>query len=412
MPWAVAAMAAAAPPAAAEPLGRPNDDADASWTSPPWGPHRLVPEAERWRRTREVHDKLRRRVDELEAALEAERRKRKEVEMQATTDVEKWRTAARLMEIDRDAFDKMAKTAVVDSMAKVNNHKWDCIEQVTDYEARIRALERTVEEERIAHNEELQRYAQLLHQTQDDCEARVQDVLRQRDEAVAAAKKRAEEAEEAAVAAQRRAEEEVHTNRQRETRHVADVRQMTGERVRGCEEHRRDEVEQLRQRTAQQRAEMEEKLDLNDQQKATALKEARRHLTAMEHDSKDWGEAYAVDFEMKAVHLREYQERQRAQNKAVASHHKALLDTEKTLHGRTMERTMGRLVRHMQMSDADTRGSETPTKDFLRTYPLPMPTARDGAPLSAREGGGVGFGGTLKHAGGVLVSDGVSGASD
>mmetsp|Transcript_4666 Transcript_4666/g.10959 ORF Transcript_4666/g.10959 Transcript_4666/m.10959 type:complete len:119 (-) Transcript_4666:85-441(-) len=92
----------------------------------------------------------------------------------------------------------------------------------------------------------------------------------------------------------------------------------------------------------------------------------------MEQEAKDWREAQEMDVGAQAARLREFKETQKAQNKAVAAHHKGLLDVEKELHGRTMERTMARVARHMRLGDGD-KVADAPTRDFLRCFPLPSP---------------------------------------
>mmetsp|Transcript_138987 Transcript_138987/g.387631 ORF Transcript_138987/g.387631 Transcript_138987/m.387631 type:complete len:173 (+) Transcript_138987:87-605(+) len=162
----------------------------------------------------------------------------------------------------------------------------------------------------------------------------------------------------------------------------------------------------------------EEKLHMNEQQRSATLKEAavrpvatrtschldsegevgeggreddeaNRHLAAMEQDTQQWCEALEVDASAKAARLKEFKDSQKVQNKAVGTHHKALLDLEKSLHGRTMGRTVGRVVRHVKLGDGDSRGPDTPTREYLRSFPL---TAR------AQEG-------SLKRVGGSLVAD-------
>mmetsp|Transcript_82486 Transcript_82486/g.256501 ORF Transcript_82486/g.256501 Transcript_82486/m.256501 type:complete len:551 (-) Transcript_82486:151-1803(-) len=163
--------------------------------SPPWTPHRLVPEAERWRRTQETHNRLRRAAEALEASRDAERRKRGELEISAASEVDSWKRTARQMEIERDTAERVARTTAEEALQKVHSSSWAHTQQAAEYEDRIRALEALLAEERRAHGEELQRHADLVRQAQEDADARVQEVRQQCDAAVAAAARRAEEAE-------------------------------------------------------------------------------------------------------------------------------------------------------------------------------------------------------------------------
>mmetsp|Transcript_82487 Transcript_82487/g.256510 ORF Transcript_82487/g.256510 Transcript_82487/m.256510 type:complete len:387 (-) Transcript_82487:432-1592(-) len=328
--------------------------------SPPWTPHRLVPEAERWRRTQETHNRLRRAAEALEASRDAERRKRGELEISAASEVDSWKRTARQMEIERDTAERVARTTAEEALQKVHSSSWAHTQQAAEYEDRIRALEALLAEERRAHGEELQRHADLVRQAQEDADARVQEVRQQCDAAVAAAARRAEEAEGEAEAARARAEEAVAATRRREDFRVLEVRHFAGHCVRESEEHRQAEVEQLRQRMNEHRQAMEEHKRGSERVKAEVLAAADGHLAAATREAEHWREVQEADLAMRGERLKDWRAGQKAQNTAVAAHHRGLLDMEKTLHGRTMERTMGRVARHMKLGSGL---AETPRLD-------------------------------------------------
>mmetsp|Transcript_47903 Transcript_47903/g.95282 ORF Transcript_47903/g.95282 Transcript_47903/m.95282 type:complete len:379 (-) Transcript_47903:86-1222(-) len=320
-------------------------------TNPPWSPHRHAPEAERWRGTQETIDSLRKTIETLEAERDAEKTKRRAVETQAALDADKWRKAVRQIEIERDAADRHAKDIAVNSMINVHDAKWIHTQDTTDHQDRIRSLERQLQEERSAHIEELQRHAKMVHGVQADADKRLEDMRQRCDLKVAAAVRLAREAEESAAAAQRRADEQVAHARKREELRVQEVRKMAEERVRETDEHRQKTVEILHKETTEQKQRIEEQLRAVEKQKSAATNSASRHCAALEREATKWRETQEADFEMKDARLREFKASQELQNRVVAQHHKTLLDAEKLAHGRTMERTMNRVMRQAKGAD-------------------------------------------------------------
>lgn len=370
--------------------------------TPPWSPHRNAPEAERWRGTQEATELLQKTIEKLEAERDAEKTKRQEVETQAALDADKWSKAVRQMEIDRDAADRHAKDMAVNSMINVHDAKWIHTQDVTDHQDRIQSLERLLQDERSAHTEELQRHAKMVHNVQADAEKRLEDMRQRCDLKVAAAVRLAREAEEVAATAQRRADEQVAHARKREELRVKEVRKLAEERVRETDEHKQKTVEILHKETTEQKQRMEERLRAVEKQKSAAMDSASRHCAALEQGATKWREAQEAEFEFKEGRLRDFKASQEAQNRAVTQHHKTLLDAEKLAHGRTMERTMNRVMRQAKGADGSLMRTVDPVVSeeavsvsarlaagrSLRSVDLPSPLA------SAGRGAAIGTGRT------------------
>jgi len=329
-------------------------------TSPPWSPHRQAPEHERWRGTQETIESLKKTIEKLEAERDAEKTKRQEVERQAALDADKWHTTVRQTEIERDVADRHAKDIAVNSMINVHDTKWLHTQDVTDHQDRIRLLEKQLEDERSAHTQELKRHAKMVQTVQADAEKKLEDMRQRCDLKVEAAVRLAREAEESAAAAQRRADEQVAEARKREELRVKEVRKLAEERVRETNEHRQKTVEMLHKETAEQKHRMELQLHAVEKQKNAAADSAKNHCVALEREAAKWRETQEVDFEFKEARLRDFKASQEAQNRVVAQHHKTLLDAEKLAHGRTMERTMNRVMRQVKCADGSLTRTANP----------------------------------------------------
>jgi len=132
-------------------------------------------------------------------------------------------------------------------------------------------------------------------------------------------------------------------------------------------------VEKMTQRQRQ----MEETLFLNGRQKSVALEEAKRHTSAIEQDAVEWKTMMEMQYARKEARLENWTENQRRQNESLEAYHKSILELEKGLHSRTMERTMHRVNRQIEYGDGGAGGRDTPTRQMLRDLP-PSPKAGSG----------------------------------
>lgn len=277
----------------------------------------VLPEAQQWHKS----------VRELAAAREADAQRRREDVADKDAEVERWRQTAATMQANRDDAEQKAREAELDATRLVNEIKWASVQQVTEYEDRISILEKLLEEERQARARELERQAALMKQIREEAEDRVREVERRCNASVAAANARAREAMELSEFERRRAAEEVKLARAREESRVSEIRQQTDAHIRNFEESKRFELEQMHYRVIGRQRAMEETLYANGRPKSEVLATARQHATAMEQDFKELRLAQATD---------------RALKEGRPGAQKALLDLEKTLHKRTMDRAMGR----------------------------------------------------------------------
>jgi len=105
---------------------------------------------------------------------------------------------------------------------------------------------------------------------------------------------------------------------------------------------------------------MEEALYTNGQEKEHAIEAAQRHLASMEQElqlSQDQREAL---YSQKEQRLRELQDTAKKNTEEMVKHHKELLDLERALHTRTMERTMDRVVQHLKLTEDGLPGLPAP----------------------------------------------------
>merc|ERR1719506_1946614 len=121
---------------------------------------------------------------------------------------------------------------------------------------------------------------------------------------------------------------------------------------------------------------------------------AKRHTSAVEQDAKEWKVMMEVELSRKEGRLEDWTTKQRQQNSLVEAHHKGLLELEKGLHNRTVERTMQRINRHLEYGDAGVNGRDTPTRQALSD----VSASPAGTGLQALTSGS-----PLKIAGGALV---------
>lgn len=302
---------------------------------------------------------------ELEAARDECERKRHDLVAEKDAEVEQLRNTIRHLEVERDEAEQRAQVAEVEAMRRVHDVQWEASQRYAEYDDEVSSLKNLLEEERGAHVADVERLREKVRHTQEDADTRVEETRRECEAAVKATVKRARDAEELAADTVRRAKGDVAETRKREEARVQEVRRMADSRVRECEEKKRCELEQMREMVVQLQRVAGDRVAAAERHKADALDEATRHVDALEQDLGRQRLMEETELARQRGRLDEWRAMQRRQNDTVASHHKGLVDIEKTLHGRTMERTMDRVVRHWKLEDGNVRGRHTPTRAAL-----------------------------------------------
>lgn len=309
-----------------------------------------------------------------------------------------WQNAAKDWERQIDVAGARGREAEVEAMRKVHEVSWAAVRQSTDYEERIKRLEEMVEEERVQHAEALKSHELLAKQAVDEAQELAKATELRYAKLLAHAEARSKDAEERAEGARKRAEDEVKEAKAREETRVQEIRKWADARVKECDDQKAFETQQMHSKSVQRQRQMEETLYLNGRQKSEALTEAKRHTSAVEQDALEWRAMMEIEFSRKEARIDEWTSKQRKQNEAMENQHKGLLELEKGLHGRTMERTMQRVTRHLEYGDAAANGRDTPTRQAFQNTPL-SPGATTGLPSLTN-------GSPLKLAGGALASGG------
>jgi len=330
--------------------------------------------------------------------LPNEAKKEAETAVQAAKDEAKhWADAAKDWERRYDDAEGRRREAEVEAMRKVHEASWGNVRQAAEYEERIKILEELVQEERAKHAEALENHRRLAEEAVDESRDLAKQTEQRYVRLLADANARATDAEERAEAARKRVEDEVRAAKAREDKRVQEMRSWADARVRECEDQKAFETRQMHEKVTQRQRLMEETLYLNGRQKSEALNEAKRHTSAVEQDSLEWKAMKEMEFSRKEARLEEWTSNQRRQNESLQTHHKGLLELEKALHNKTMERTMQRVNRHLEFGDAGTNGRETPTRQALNDLAQ-----------SDKNGGGLpgltAAGSPLKLAGGALTT--------
>jgi len=282
----------------------------------------FLPEAEQW------HQKVRERQFHSED-LECNRK-----EEAAAKDalVQCWHTTAKQAEADRDAESKRLRETQLDAMQQVHDEHWDSACRAAAYEDEISSLKHLIEEERSAHAHQLEQHLVLIGTIRDESEVRVRTAEQRCEALVAAADARAKEATELADLEKKRAAEEVNSARSREEYHIKEIRRQAEEQVRETEEYCRFRLEQMHESVIRRQRTMEETLQhgyagTRHWKNDAVLAEARRHTIETQRGREELLSANAADALFREGHPG-------AQD--------ALLDLEKKLYMRAMERTAAR----------------------------------------------------------------------
>jgi len=324
------------------------------------------------------------------------RREAEDTVQAAQAQAKYWCDQAKESERQLAEGDARRRDAEVESLRRGHETSWAAVKQATEYEERIKILEELVEEDRSRHEEALRNHEKLCQQAVDDAHRIAKETEERYVKLMASANARAKDAEERAEGARRRADDEVAAAKAREEARVQDIRRWADARVRECEDQKVFETQQMHEKVTQRQRQMEETLYLNGRQKSEALVECKRRTGAIEQEASEHKAMMEMEFARKEGRLDEWTSKQRRQNTTLETHHKAMLELEKGLHSRTMERTMQRINRQMEYGDAGSNGRDTPTRQVIRDVP---PSPKSGGGLQALTAPG----GALKLAGGSLA---------
>uniref|UniRef100_A0A7S4PUW0 Uncharacterized protein n=1 Tax=Alexandrium monilatum TaxID=311494 RepID=A0A7S4PUW0_9DINO len=235
----------------------------------------IVPEAQRWHQA----------VKDVEVARNTAEQLHREAVAHKDAEVDRWRKTCKTMQANRDVAEAKLQDVEVDALRKVNDIQWASVRQATEYEDRIRALEKLLEEERLEHARERERQEELAKKACAEAAARVEEAETRCQASIAAADARAREAVETMESAVRRSADEVARARTREEGNVALIRKQADERVRSIEEKLRQELHERHHEVVQRQRAMEESLYMHGRPKSEGLWEARQFAAAMDQES-------------------------------------------------------------------------------------------------------------------------------
>jgi len=289
---------------------------------------------------------------------------------------------------ERDEMESRMRDMEVETQRTIKNLEWASVQKATEYEDKIAMLEEIIAKEREDHQRDTQRHLQMAQQARDESEDRVRDLEQRHAQALAAAVARAQDAEERLEIALRRTDNELTVCRSREEDRVTETRNKAEARSRESEDQKRFELLQMRDHVAQRQKAMEETLVLNGRQKSEAVSEARRHAASLTTQMEEYLGACRSDQAIMDLRHTETLCKQKQYHDESMKQQKGLLDLERILHHKTMERTMARVLGFREGAESPTAGVHQNMLPRLPASPPASlaPTAGPGNPL-ARAGG-------------------------
>lgn len=330
-----------------------------------------LPEAERWRRA----------MKERAAAQAAQEELQKDAILRQASTLASLSASARQSEEMSELASRRAQDREVEAMRRINEIKWVSVQAETELEERIRSLEAFLDADRRARAEEALQHMELIRQLQEEAQARVLEAERRSVDAVAAADIRVQEAEDRAAAAVRRADQEIAAARIEAEDRVRTIRERADAQVRACKEQSRFELEQMHWTVVQRQRALEEGLYPNGRPSSEVFTQVRRHGAVIEQG-------------MKELHLaREAEMARKVQEPhAVAQHEASMLELEKALHARTLDRAAERVSSQL-------KGGDTGFQRFVTSSTAASPRGESAvrSPETA--------GSTLSRAGCALVTE-------
>jgi len=299
----------------------------------------MFPEAQQWKEQLEAMKAARLQEEHEQQAREA---------AQAQL-IKSWEIEVQQMKVERNEALRKAEEAEEHARRQVQDYHWATAKKLQEMEEKIRRLQSMLDEERTAQILERQRQTEQVAQVRREAAVELEEAEKRHRLELAAEQERVREAHDLVELVQKRAHEDVVAARAREERRIAEVRAAAESRARELEAKMRSEANMRDAHLLERQRLMEDALYANGREKAEAIDQAQRHLACMEQElqtSKDQADALYAE---KEARLKEFQETARKNTDEVVKHHKELLDLERALHNRSMERTMDRVVHHLKL---------------------------------------------------------------
>jgi hypothetical protein len=298
--------------------------------------------------------------------------------------------AYRVAHKERDEMEKRMRDMEVETQRTIKNLEWASVQKSTEYEDKIAMLEDIIAKEREDHRRDTQCHMDMQQQVRNEAELRVRELEAQHGQALEASVARAKDAEERLEIALRNTENELTVRRNREEVRVKETRDKAEARLREHEEQKRFELQQIHGHVANRQKAMEETLVLNGRQKSEAVSEARRHAAALTTQMEEYMGACSSEQAIMDLRCTETLLKQKQYHEESMNQQKGLVELERSLHHKTMERTMARVLGLREGADSPTAGVHQNMLARLPAAPPTSlaPTAGPGNPL-ARAGGSV-----------------------
>ena len=289
-------------------------------------------------------------LEAVKAARHAEELAQRQKEAEHEALVKSWQLEVQEMKVERTAA--LQKAAEVEEHARrqVQDYHWATAKQLQEMEERITQLQSLLGEERAAHAVELAHQADLVQQVRRECDMQIREAEHRHRAELAAEQERVREAHEMVELIQERANKDVTAARAREEARIAEIRAQAETRTRELEKKMREEASMRDHHLIERQRLMEEALYAHGQEKEMAIRGAQRHLAAMEQELQLSNDQREMLFAQKEERLKEVEETAKRNTDEMVKHHKELLDLERALHARTMERTMDRVVHHLKLT--------------------------------------------------------------
>lgn len=289
-------------------------------------------------------------LEAMKAARRAEELAQQQREAEQDALVKSWQLEVEQMKVERNSAVQKAEEAEEHARRQVQDYHWATAKQLQEMEERITQLQSLLNEERSAHAVELAHQADLVAQVRREADMQIREAEHRHRAELAAEQERVREAHEMVELIQERANKDVTAARAREEARIAKIRSEAETRTRELEKKMREEASMRDHHLIERQRLMEEALYAHGQEKADAIRSAQRHLAAMEQELQLSNDQRDLLFSQKEERLKEVEETSKRNTEEMVKHHKELLDLERALHARTMERTMDRVVQHLKLT--------------------------------------------------------------
>jgi len=281
------------------------------------------------------------------------------------TEAANLRKEAEQLAKQRDDADRRAADAEVEAQRAVRQANWAADQSFQEQEERISALEKLLAEERRSHQAEFQRLQQMAQTARTEGERRAQDAEARAAQSVTAAVARAEVAERSAEARTSSALQELEQIRQKEAERVEQTRKDASSKVKKALLDQDLAINKARDELTTRSRQMQEDLCINRQRKEESVRDAERFVKEMEAQAHVWKAQKEGEFDNKQANLDAVGMAQQRHQVDFEQHHRGLLALEQMQHGKTVERTMNRVVRTLRLGNNDFNDRSTPTFEVM-----------------------------------------------